>query len=146
MSVPSSDHTLPAEPVIRRFLVSELSMSPALRPGDRLAARRLRRPLRGRIVFFPHPDRPGFWLVKRIVAVGGERVSIRGGVVLVDDTPLDEPWTTDATEPEGAWFVPRDRVFVLSDARHRSRADSRSFGPVEVGPMFTPLRRPDRTG
>ena len=107
-------------------------------------ARRVWRPARGAIVFFPHPHRRGFWLVKRVVAVGGERVTIDGGTVLVGGAPLAEPWTTDPTEGEGEWLLPRGTVFVLSDARRRSRADSRTFGPVPTKMMYTPLRR--RTG
>lgn len=53
---------------MRRFVVSERSMSPALRPGDGLIAIRSRRVRRGQIRCFEHPDRPGFWLVKRVGA------------------------------------------------------------------------------
>ena len=40
-------------------------MLPALAPGDGLLAIRVRRIRRGEIRVFEHPDRPGFWLVKR---------------------------------------------------------------------------------
>jgi hypothetical protein len=57
----------------RRFVVAEVSMAPALRPGDGLVALRRRRIRRGEIRVFEHPDRPGFWLVKRVGHVRGDR-------------------------------------------------------------------------
>ena len=51
---------------LRRFVVAEDSMLPALAPGDGLLAARSRRIRRGEIRVFEHPDRPGFWLVKRV--------------------------------------------------------------------------------
>ena len=46
-------------------------MRPALEPGDGLIAIRSRRPRRGEIRCFEHPDRPGLWLVKRVGDVRG---------------------------------------------------------------------------
>src|SRR5680860_1306204 len=56
------DHTPSTDlPNMRRFVISELSMSPALTPGDTFLARRLRRPQRGVVALFPHPHRPELW-------------------------------------------------------------------------------------
>jgi|FLYL01.1.fsa_nt_gi signal peptidase I len=118
----------------RRFLVADQSMSPALRPGDRLLGLR-RRPRRGEVVAFQHPLREGFWLVKRAVGLPGETVVIEAGEVLVDGLPLDV-WSTDATEPPGEWRLGEEEVFVLSDARHRSRADSRELGPLPTSALW----------
>jgi hypothetical protein len=54
---------------VRRFVVVEESMLPALRPGDGLIATRSRRIRRGQVRVFEHPQRPGFWLVKRVGAI-----------------------------------------------------------------------------
>jgi hypothetical protein len=54
------------KPWLKRFVVSEGSMLPALRPGDGLVAIRSTRVRRGQIRCFEHPGRPGFWLVKRV--------------------------------------------------------------------------------
>lgn len=126
---------------MRRFVISEMSMSPALTPGDSFVARRLRRPRRGKVVFFPHPNRPELWLVKRIVGLSGETVAVHAGTVRIDGADLDESWTTDPTEPDGRWKVPPGHMFVLSDARHRTLADSRTIGPVPLRPAFTPWFR-----
>lgn len=100
---------------MRRFIISEMSMSPALRPGDRLLARRLRRPRRGQIVFFPHPRREDFWLVKRVHGLPGDTVRSEDG---------------------GTTTVPSGHMYVLSDALHLTRADSRTFGPVPLDPGY----------
>lgn len=113
-------------------------MAPALLPGDYLLA--ARRPLRrGAVVVFPLP--PGRWLVKRVVGLPGETVEIAGGAVLVDGRPLPEPWTTDDTGPPGSWRLGDDEVLVLSDARTRTLADSRTFGPVPTSGLWTVVYR-----
>lgn len=114
---------------MRRFEVAEESMAPALRPGDYLVTRRLRTPGRGDLVVLPHPARTAFWLVKRIVGLPGERVEIADGRVTVDGHPLP-PFLDLPTPGAGTWTVDGDEVFVLSDARARTQADSRTFGPV----------------
>ena len=79
-------------------------------------------------------------LVKRIVAVGGQTVDVdfAKGVVYVDGTPLDEPYTKEPTyTDEGVAFpltLAEDEVFVMGDNRNHS-TDSRDtrLGPVKVG-------------
>jgi signal peptidase I len=108
-------------------------MKPALEPGDYVITDRSPRPVyRGDIVVLEHPGRSSFYLVKRIVGLPGERLTIESGRVLVDGTPLDEPWTTDDTGPAGTWDLGLDEGFVLGDARWTSSGDSREIGPVPV--------------
>jgi signal peptidase I len=121
---------------VRRFIISELSMAPALHPGDRILSQPLRRPRRGQVVFFPHPGRPDFWLVKRIVGLAGEQVQVREGRLMIDGEPSADPWATGPTAPDGNWEVPSGRMFVLSDARDRTRADSRTLGPVPLADAY----------
>ncbi len=52
-------------------------MEPRLRPGDGLIAIRSGRARRGQIRCFEHPERPSFWLVKRVAAVDGDRFEAR---------------------------------------------------------------------
>lgn len=126
---------------MRRFIISEKSMSPALQPGDRYLARRLRTPRRGSVVFFPHPQRGDFWLAKRIIGLPDESIEVRDGEVRVDGHPLAEPWTVEATSPPGRWTVPSHHVFVLSDARHRTLADSRILGPIPMEGTYVAVVR-----
>lgn len=48
-------------------------MVPTLLPGDGLIAVASARARPGQIRVFEHPDRPGFWLVKRVGRVDGDR-------------------------------------------------------------------------
>lgn len=62
---------------MKRFVVAETSMRPALDPGDGVIAWRSRRVRRGQIRCFEHPEQPGFWLVKRVGDVRGDRFEAR---------------------------------------------------------------------
>lgn len=126
---------------MRRFVIAESSMSPALQPGDRYLARRVRKPRRGAVVFFPHPDRVSFWLAKRVVGLPGESVELVDGEVWVDDEVLAEPWTVDSTSPPGTWRIPDRHLFVLSDARSRTLADSRTWGAVPLDEVYAAVFR-----
>ncbi len=69
--------------------------------------------------------------VKRVIAVGGQTVECcdQNGRVMVDGTPLDEPYifedTPVQTRPFTAVTVPEGRLWVMGDHRSAS-ADSRS--------------------
>jgi signal peptidase I len=111
------------------------SMQPNLYRGDRMLTEkisyRLHPPRRGDVVVV---DRPGNQktLVKRVIAVAGETVEVRGGHTWVDGQPVDEPWVEQFGGPGyGPEVVPEDHVFVLGDNRAVSH-DSRAIGPVPV--------------
>ena len=74
----------------------------------------------------------GATYVKRVVALGGQRVEIRDGVLFVDRRPRRESYV-DHDLVDGFFFgpafVPAGAVFVLGDDRGDSE-DSRDFGPV----------------
>lgn len=53
-------------------------MAPALLPGDYVLAVRFAPVRPGDVVAFPHPDRPDFTLVKRVVEVDGGEVVVLG--------------------------------------------------------------------
>ncbi len=120
-----------ARPRLRRFAIAELSMAPALLPGDFVVACRAGAPRRGTVVVFEHPGRPGFFLVKRVVAVGPATVEIARGSLLVAGIPQREPWSSDVTGPPGVWQLEAGEIFVLGDRRGRSLADSRRLGPLD---------------
>jgi hypothetical protein len=56
--------------LLRRFVVHDESMSPTLQPGDGLIGVRSGRARAGQLRVFEHPERPGFWMVKRVATVG----------------------------------------------------------------------------
>jgi len=92
-------------------------------------------PERGDIVVFNPPNGDNKPYIKRVLALGGETVSIRDGTVYVDDIQIDEPYIKDGiSECSGSkceWTVPEGEVFVMGDNR-RNSTDSRAFGPVPV--------------
>jgi signal peptidase I len=128
--------------VARTFGVEQTSMESTLEPGQEVIVDRLTPNFspykRGDIVVFAAPDLTGRQepLIKRVIATGGSTVMLKGGVVYVDGTPLDEPYAYhgEPTDPIGtvtAWQVPPGYLFVLGDHRAVS-VDSRMFGPVPV--------------
>jgi signal peptidase I len=118
---------------VRRYAIAEQSMAPALHPGDWvLAIRSGDPPLRGDIVVFDHPDSPGFELVKRVIGLPGETVTIANGQVHIDGAVLAEPWADGPTRPAAEWGLSADEILVLGDARSRSAADGRTLGPLPL--------------
>ena len=72
-------------------------------------------------------------LLKRVVAVEGDRVEVRDGHVLIGDHVVTEPAITLAAGggPDfGPTVVPAGKVLVLGDNRGNSR-DGRTFGLVD---------------
>ena len=92
-------------------------MLPALRPGDGLVAIRSSRLRRGQIRCFEHPERPGFWLVKRVDGIRGDTFEAR--------SDNDAPGVADSRR---FGFVPADGSYrVLFRVARRlvgARSDS----------------------
>jgi len=112
------------------------SMEPTLYDNERVIVEKISYWLRG----VPHRgdvvvlrmDGARDMLIKRVVALPGETVSIQGGQVFVDGVPLTEPWAVRQGGPDyPPTLVPEGHVFVLGDNRSHSN-DSRSFGPVPL--------------
>ena len=112
------------------------SMENTIMPNDRIVAFRLsylfNDPARFDIVIFRPPDDESKLYVKRIVGMPGETVTIRGGLVFINDydTPLRDDFIRDpvylSNGDYGPFFVPENSFFVLGDNRGNSE-DSRMW-------------------
>jgi signal peptidase I len=87
---------------------------------------------RGDVVVFWYPLDRSKSFIKRVIALPGETVTIRQGVVMVNGVVVPEPYVPPQYEDlsdYGPTRVPADSYFVMGDHRISSN-DSRVFGPV----------------
>ena len=118
---------------LRRYEIVERSMEPNLHQGDYVVAQARGIGLaRGDVVIVPHPGVGDFILIKRVVGLPGETITLRDGMVHVDGAALAEPWANGPVHPDGEWQLGETQVFVLGDNRSASAADSRTIGPVRA--------------
>lgn len=123
--------------VVKPFYIPSESMEDTLVKGDRVLVSRFEyrfsEPERGDVVVFHPPTSPDEDYIKRIVAVGGDTVEVKGGALYLNGVAQDEPYLK---EPyiEGVYpeeTVPEGYIFAMGDNRNRS-GDSRVFGPVPL--------------
>ena len=155
----------------KAYRIPSEAMAPTLELGDRIIVKHRGSydPKRGDIVVFnppggadinrcgdgsgdtgrracarPAPGELDQTFVKRIVALGGDRLKVIGGRVHVDGRPLNEPYARldagcDICNLPEEIRVPPGHVFMMGDNRGAS-ADSRVWGPVRedsiVGPVI----------
>lgn len=162
--------------VVRTFLfqtfwIPSASMSDTLVVDDRVLVNKLAYRFgdvkRGDVVVFDRPpNETGAIkdLIKRVIALPGERVAIRDGQVFIDGQRLDEPYTdglptearlgcgagdTTGIDTDEGFLMPEEQVLVLGDNRIDS-SDGRCFGPIDedtiVGRAFFVLWPPSKLG
>lgn len=115
-----------------RVRVDGFSMKPTLQDGEFVLVNRLAyrfgQPQRGDIIVFHFPIDPASQdLIKRVIGLPGDIITVRGGEVLINGQPLREPYIAAAPLYTGEWQVPPDQLFVLGDNRNDS-SDSHSWG------------------
>ena len=147
------------------YYVPSGSMQPTLFPGDRVVVDKrvygLRVPFtqvrladgaaveRGEVVIFDSP-RDGARLIKRIVATGGDEVSIRNGHLWVNGRPLADARRSDTEvfadrivrldlqnggDPDYSGVVPDGKLLAVGDHRGNS-LDGRMFGLIDEESVY----------
>ena len=109
------------------------SMENTIMTNDKLIALRtsywFNDPERGDIIIFKYPDNEEEWYIKRVIALPGETVEVRGGKVYINQskTPLDEPYIKEEPVDDfGPYTVPKNGYFVMGDNRNNSN-DAREW-------------------
>jgi signal peptidase I len=138
--------------VVATYSIPSGSMEPTLQIGDRIVVDKLSYHLHGVdagniIVFATPPEEdcagpPVADLVKRVIGLPGQSISLSEGRVYIDGKPLAEPWLPPSVREETypgpssqpyalhrAFHIPAGDVFVMGDNRTQS-CDSRYWGPV----------------
>jgi signal peptidase I len=139
--------------LLETFFVPSTSMLPTLRSRDHIVVTKLAyglklpfvqhrvltwdSPVRGEVVVFNRKDDPSTAadesarsMVKRVIGVAGDTISLEGTKVVVNGESLKEPyayWSKGGATTPQDFTVPSGAVFVLGDNRDES-FDSRFWG------------------
>ena len=137
--------------ILQQFYISGPSMEATMFQDNRVLVNKLSYRLhdihRGDVVVFDrvtvdgqvvqHDD-----LIKRVIALGGEKISIKDCKVFIDGELLPEPYLNDYDLAQTVvedrcrvpmmdeMLIPDNQLFVMGDNRPQS-FDSRMFGPIE---------------
>lgn len=167
---------------VKPFRIPSESMVPTLAVGQRVLVDRLSGhwsdPKRGDVVVFkppqgadtgvcgvqqpvgepcptPTPTRSSSNFIKRVVAIGGDRIKIMNNRVYLNGKRQNEPFIEPGTPCADLCNMPREiripagSFFMMGDNRGQS-ADSREWGPVPkkwlIGRAFFTYWPPDRLG
>jgi signal peptidase I len=119
-----------------RVRVDGFSMKPTLQDGEFVLVNRLAyrvgTPQRGDIIVFHFPLDPSSQdLIKRVIGLSGDRITVSNGVVYVNGHPLNEPYIAAPPMYSGEWVIPKGELFVLGDNRNDS-SDSHSWGMLPI--------------
>jgi signal peptidase I len=129
--------------IIQAFRFPTASMEPTLLAGDHILVDRresAKNPSRGELIVFQYPQDPAKDFLKRVVAVGGDKVEIKDKVLYVNGNEVKEPYVShqeadmipasqNPRDNYGPQVIPKDSYFVLGDNRDKSY-DSRFWGAV----------------
>ena len=109
---------------MRFFRVPSSSMAPTLKPQDFIVTFSSQQYHRGDIVVLNDPEEENGYIVKRIVAIGGDRVEVDRGALVLNGSYVSEPYLMETINYKmtgnDAVDVPEGAVFVLGDNRNQS--------------------------
>ena len=114
---------------MRFFMVPTSSMEPTLLRRDHIVSMTEKNHQRGDVVVHRDPTEAGAYLVKRIVGLPGDVLSIEGGALFINGSYASEPYILEPMQItlDPPVQVPEDQVWVLGDNRNASE-DSINWG------------------
>ncbi len=141
--------------LVGRFEIQQISMEPTFHEGQRVVISHWDRLLaslrtgvahaaetpaetsaytRGQVVvLYPNSAHEGIPLIKRIIGIPGDSLTLANNHVAVNGMPLDEPYvhgaSTVCSQYCGTITLKSGQYFVMGDNRTNS-LDSRYFGPI----------------
>ena len=114
-----------------RVRVDGFSMRPTLEDGEFVLVSKMSylfgSTQRGDIIVFHFPMNPEEELIKRVIGLPGDHVSVQNGTVSVNGQMLVEPYIAATPNYSGEWDVADGQFFVLGDNRNNSN-DSKDWG------------------
>ena len=126
--------------VAEPFVVSGSSMAPTFIDRDYLIVNKisyyLGEPKRDDVVVFRYPNDPSKFFIKRIIALPGETIDIRGNNVTITNAEhpngflLDQPFVKNFDDNDVHLKLKPDEYYVMGDNRTAS-SDSRTWGPLK---------------
>lgn len=151
--------------IFQSYYVDGTSMEPTLAPNDRLIVNKIPKtwanitnqqytPQRGDIVVFDSPltNLPKEQLIKRVIALPGEKIQIKDGTIIVynqensngfkvdEELRLNLGQTSSDLYSQRVTTIPEDHIFVVGDNRKPGGSfDSREFGPIETSKLVGEL-------
>ncbi|MBQ3447910.1 MAG: signal peptidase I [Synergistaceae bacterium] len=137
--------------IVQAFWIPSGSMIPTLEINDRVLVAKFWNlffpPSRGSMYVFRYPVDRERDFVKRVIAVPGDTVDIKNGVVYINGEPTEEPYVVhhdrytlrkSAVFPQVPFTVPENKYFMLGDNRGNSQ-DSRFWGFADISDMRGPV-------
>ena len=144
--------------IVQAFKIPSGSMLPTLQIGDHILVSKfiygvkmpftgatlipISNPKANDIVVFQFPKNPELDYIKRVIAVGGDKVEIRDKKIFINDKPFDDlhgvfkdplihPANFDPRDNFGPTTVPEGKIFAMGDNRDNS-FDGRFWGFVDL--------------
>jgi signal peptidase I len=119
---------------IQNYQISGPSMQNTLHNGQFVLVNKVaylfHAPERGDVIVFHEPDQPDRDLIKRVIGLPGDTITLDGTNVWVNGVELNEPYITQKYNPGAETrVIPPNEYFVMGDNRPVSE-DSRYFGFV----------------
>jgi len=141
--------------ILEPFYIPSGSMEPTLKENDRILVSKLNyyfeEPERGDVIVFKYPRDTSRNFVKRVVAVGGETLTVRNSDLYINGRVVPEPYLPPGLKFDdfGPVEIPEESYFMMGDNRNNSD-DSRVWGYLPenliVGKAIAIYWPPGRTG